>query len=509
MNFFLTQRSAKIVAAACAMLASGVIATGHNEHGTARRPDAKDTYTITSTLQLVRPFNLKDMTDDFQDARLIASDADTCTVEITYYPLYRPAIGENPNWRKDYAGMTEYLRPTATENWNEQMRLDLLAELRAADIDPERLTDKQLVEQVSRWAMKRSRSTSAFAIWTFHYPEGKPEVFPALRGAFEREKSKAGKTEQEMFEQEALGRSMFYDKVRGSCTSSSIYLTTIFRALGIPTRIVFCIPPFDANDSAQAEMFYGAIHHHDVRETVRKALDGMRGFVNHLFNEVYVGNRWVRLNYSNLGQPILDARYFGLLTHIYTSSDLSQVPLAETWGLRFFRYREAESRLSSVNPYRLISVRDRFGDSAKVDNPAVAPPPELTTATIIAVLRPNSPALPKFVLDGWKPGQKRPDFLVSFKEWMPGSYLQMRVFQQRVGQEFILSAADRPDLRARLLDWRMSKGDGSFQAYCAEVVAADRDKIVPGLAYTIKPINISETYRWELGADLKPITLKD
>src|ERR1044071_6498518 len=116
---------------------------------------------------------------------------------------------------------------------------------------------------------------------------------------------------------------MFYQKVHGSCTSSSVYLTTIFRALGIATRIVFCIPPFDANDPKQAEMFYGAIHHHGVRETVRNAIDGMSGFANHLFNEVYVGGRWVRLNYSTLGQPILDARYFGLLTHIMTCSDLS------------------------------------------------------------------------------------------------------------------------------------------------------------------------------------------
>jgi len=85
----------------------------------------------------------------------------------------------------------------------------------------------------------------------------------------------------------------------------------------------------------------------------------------------------------------------------------------------------------------------------------------------------------------------------------------MRVFQKRVGQEFILSAAGHPELRARLLDWRMSKGDGSFQAYCAEVIAADRDKIAPGVAYAIKPMNISETYRWQLAAELKPITLKD
>jgi hypothetical protein len=179
----------------------------------ASRPGIEDTYTITATLELVRPFNPADMKDDFQDVRVLKQDADSCTVEITYHPLFRPEIGANANWREEYAGMTEYLRPTPTENWDEAMQRDLLAEVRAAGIYLERLTDRQVVEQVSRWAMRRSRSTNAFAIWTLHFPDGKPAVYPPLQAAFEREKSKEGKTDQQMFDQEALGRSMFYDKV--------------------------------------------------------------------------------------------------------------------------------------------------------------------------------------------------------------------------------------------------------------------------------------------------------
>ena len=47
--------------------------------------------------------------------------------------------------------MAEYLRPTPTENWDEAMQRHLLAELRMAGIDPERLTDRELVEQVSTY----------------------------------------------------------------------------------------------------------------------------------------------------------------------------------------------------------------------------------------------------------------------------------------------------------------------------------------------------------------------
>jgi hypothetical protein len=86
------------------------------------------TYTITSVLQIARPFNPADMSDDYQDARVLSQNKDTITVEVVYYPLNtnKDAIGESPNWRRDYAGMTQYLRPTATENWDEKMRgLDL------------------------------------------------------------------------------------------------------------------------------------------------------------------------------------------------------------------------------------------------------------------------------------------------------------------------------------------------------------------------------------------------
>ncbi|MGA2061115.1 MAG: transglutaminase domain-containing protein [Thermoguttaceae bacterium] len=426
-----------------------------------RHPPKEDSYTITAVIQVLNPVNPADMNDDFQDARVLAQDKDSCTVEVTYYPLYRPAIGENPNWRKDDAGMTEYLQPTTTENWDETMQRDLIAELHQAGIEPDRLTDKQLVEQVSGWAMKRAHSTQAFGIWAVSYPDGKPTVYPPLRDAFDRQKPDKTWTDQQIFDQEVLGRSMFYNKVHGSCTSCSIYLATILRALGIPTRIVFCIPPFDPNDDAQSRMFYDNVHHNQARETVRAALDGMNGFDNHLFNEVYVGRRWVRLNYTTLGQPILDARYFGLLTHIYTCSDLSQIPLAQTWGMRYFNHpADDQPKLSSINPYRLISVDDHFGANAQIDNPPV-PLAELRTVTIIGFYFKESPEVPKWVAeDTWQ--KTKMDFLIASREWIPSVTYQMRTFEKRAGHEFLLDASGHPTVKAHLNGLRLSSGDGSF-----------------------------------------------
>lgn len=245
--------------------------TAHKPTPAAERRES--TYTITSVMQFARPFRPADMTDDYQDARVVAQDANSVTMEIVYYPLNTNSkgIGENPNWRREHAGMTEYLGPTPTENWNPQMRADLIAALRADGIDPDHLTDRQLVTPVSRWLMQRSRTTKAFAIWYVHYPQGVPQVFPALRAAFDREKPSADVTDQTMFDQEVLGRQMFNNRVHGTCTSS-VLIATVFRALGIPMRIVFCVPPADGNDPRQTAMLLNALHHHRVRATIRHDL---------------------------------------------------------------------------------------------------------------------------------------------------------------------------------------------------------------------------------------------
>jgi hypothetical protein len=468
-----------------------------------KHPNPEDTYTITSVMQILNPVNLADMDDDFQDVRLLARGNESSTVEITYYPLYHPSIGENPNWHQEDAEMKQYLQPTPTENWDEAMRQDLISQLCEADIDPERLTDKQLVEQVSRWAMKRAHTTSAFGIWAVYFPNGQPTVYPLLRDAFDRQKPDSSWTDQQMFDQEVLGRSMFYNKVHGSCTSSAVYLATIFRALGIPTRLVFCIPPFDPNDDAQSQMFYDHIKNNRVRETVRSALDGTTGFDNHVFNEVYVGHQWVRLNYDTLGQPILDQFYFGLLTHVYTSSSLSEASLAETWGMRYFDYQDTDQpKLSSINPYRLISVQDHFGTNANLSNPPV-PPAELTTVTIIGLLNPDSPAVPPWASDYFiKNPDNGIDFLIASKEWIPGVNTQMRAFQKHVGHEFLLNAANHPNIKVHLSGLNQSSGDGSFQAYGAQIVPEDKALLVPGVKYQIQPINISDTYRWQVASNV-------
>lgn len=81
----------------------------------------------------------------------------------------------------------------------------------------------------------------------------------------------------------------------------------VLRAVGIPTRMIIVIPFVDPSDKEQLNLIRERITHHKVRKAILSGI-GKPGqsFTAHTLNEVYVGNRWYRLNYNKLGQPILD-----------------------------------------------------------------------------------------------------------------------------------------------------------------------------------------------------------
>ena len=334
------------------------------------------TYSVRTVLRYMPPFDEDGLNDDFQDARVLKRTGEYIEIEVVHYPLATSdeSIPENRNWRQDYTQMTEYLTPGVTTNWDEQMRRDLLAALKADGIDVEKLTDKQVVEQVSQWLMKRSRSLDkVFTTYYIDFPEGRPRVYPGLESnfqhEFERDSHNYDWTIEQHFDHELLGKGMFYNKTHGSCTSTAVYLTTVLRALGIPTRMILVTPAVDASDNEQILMVKKALTHHRVRETMLAGLRRSRsGWTNHTFNEVYVGNRWCRLDYSQLGCPILGVNRFGLQTHLYTFHDLSDVNFAPTWGRRYAKGWRDES-FEHDNPYSAVEVSDLFGAHANIPNP--------------------------------------------------------------------------------------------------------------------------------------------
>jgi hypothetical protein len=78
-------------------------------------------YTIQALVDLRVPYNLADMTDSFQDARLIKINKNVSRVEVILYPEASVLI--NPSKYKKVSN--KYTTPTYTKNYSSTMRKDI------------------------------------------------------------------------------------------------------------------------------------------------------------------------------------------------------------------------------------------------------------------------------------------------------------------------------------------------------------------------------------------------
>jgi RNA polymerase sigma factor (sigma-70 family) len=463
------------------------------------------TYSVRAVLRVMAPYNKAAFNDDYQDARVLAEKDGHADVEFVIYPFNTnaEAIRANPTWKRDYAGMKEYLAPGVTTNWDEAMRRELLRELARAGIDPDKLTDKELVEKVSTWVVRSFKYRGAFCTHYVHFPEGKPAVLPGLEKAFERDKGDKSWSVREQFENELLGKEMFRNRTYGSCTSAAVLEATVLRALGIPTRIVLAIPVLDASDRAQVEMAEKGLKHHEVRNIVfESALKHGYSYTAHTFLEVYVGHRWRRLNYRTLGQNVLDRNYLGLMVHVHTFRDLSEANLAATWGKRYaLGLRDDHFRHS--NPYRLLEISDLFGAHAKVPNP---PAKEHKAITISKLYRQR--AAPKEIVEALMHGRPVPpgdnELMIHGDEWFADrDHLQYKVFMYRADPKFVFRAKGQPDIKAELEMGFFTQPSTGLRDIMLLIPSAEYAKMAKGVPYTLHPVNGKPGYAWKVKEGLK------
>jgi hypothetical protein len=335
-----------------------------------------------------------------------------------------------------------------------------------------------------------------FCTHYMHFPEGKAAIYPGLEARFDSEKGDRSWTVEQQLDHELFGRAMFANRTHGSCTSSAVFLTTALRALGIPARMVLCIPAADGNDQKQLDLVKQNIKHHQVRKTLLQGLSSAKGYANHTFNEVFVGGRWARLNYKALGQNIVDGNLMGLLTHVNTFNDLSEVPLAATWGKRYAS-GERDEIFRFGNPYRCDEISDHFGKFAKVENPEVREHRSLTISKAYWADDPSAHATIKeskwlFHNDGSK------SLLIHGEEWFADEAgPQYRPFLEAAGKEFLFEADSHPDVHGRITTSSITWHSRNLHEIEVLVTAAEFSKMEAGVEYTVTPRNNVAGFEWK------------
>ena len=261
------------------------------------------------------------------------------------------------------------------------------------------MSDKQVVNTVAKWLCNRASYGKGFTTFLIDWDEaGKPVLPASLVAAVARETSKTGLDFQQQVLQEASASGMYRNKTVGSCTSTGIYLNGCLRALGIPTRIVLCIPFADASDPREMEMVKIGISQPSVRAHLLASLSPLQNsWSSHTFNEVYVDGHWHRLNYNRLGQGIYDKQLFGMITHVATFGDWSEAEAHRTIGMRQ-ESDDKNDRFGFRNPYSCISLRDQIGVHAEIDFPEYAAP----SPTIQAIHWSDDPELPERILNNFQ-----------------------------------------------------------------------------------------------------------
>jgi hypothetical protein len=443
----------------------------------------------------MRPCNTAVVDDDYQDARVLSETADYVELEVIHYPFNTNAraIEGERQWRQQADAQGVYLKPGVTTNWDEAMRRDLIAGLRTDGIELERLTDKQIVESVSRWLLSRGTHRYMFGTYFLEFPAGEAKILPGLEDAFRAEHGNTELPFQEHLHHEVFGKGMFYNKSYGTCTSTAIYLTTGLRAVGIPTRMILAIPVVDSSDPKQVEMIEQHISNHRVRQIL---LSGMppRGFSAHTFNEVYVGGRWRRLNYSRLGQNTYGEGAMGMLTHVHTFNDLSEAGLTKTWGWRYGR-GEKDSVFQGTNPYRTMEISDRFGIHCKMEN---TPVEEIKIAVITKAYW--------FFSDeraNWIPAEsvekKDHGHILAHVEI---SFDDLKAIYPKLDKEFQLTADGHPPVRARA-----ARGYWNTECYI-HIPADEFARMERGVPYKLSPTSQASEYRWKVDDGVR-ITRED
>ncbi len=459
-------------------------------------------YSVRAVMHVMAPFDVASMSDDYQDVRVLVRSPDLLEFEVVVYPFntVAEAIAPNPGWRKPAAGMKEFLAAGPCCNWDKKMQLQLIEELKNDGIDVAALDDVEASKKVSKWLLERAQYEDGFTTFCVEFDQGKPRVTERQRGLMDETLKRFGRTLEEQWNRELFGKGMFETKTRGSCTSSAIYLSTALRAVGIPTRTVICVPVVDANDEREVAWIDARITHVGVRGTLKKAAQDQRGsWTSHTFNEVFVGNRWRRLNYAQLGQNVLDTEYLGLMVHVNTYKDHAEAGLVG-WGNREVHPQHG-ALFGGPNPYSCIGLSDLFGAHSQVPNELATGLREVSIERIYWYDDPVRDAkLSTQLTDRESAGYF---FAHLATKDVPGGSKAYMEFFGAADKSFVLRARGRDDVQARIIQKYWIDSDRKLNDFILRIDPADFARMEPGIEYELVWEGQDSRLRWRVPAGLK------
>jgi hypothetical protein len=272
------------------------------------------TYTIRAICEIRPPSSLEMINDLYQDARPFEKEAaleDARVVEVLIFPFAEAHVYAQPYPRENLGKkFEEYIRPTVSMNYSAEMKDQMGQIVEGA------MTDVEAVEKMLQWLNHETRLVRELPHW---------EYFHIIDGKIVRHRSMGSSARDEQFlETTFFGDSMFKNKVHGTCSSTAIIRGAMFRAAGLPTRLIQTLPLMTRYSEDPEPMADRLL----MREMAKGYDWGPgSGGANHTYNEVFLNQHWVRVDNMIGTGPFVGNRLF---VKAWSSADWNSIK--EEWN---------------------------------------------------------------------------------------------------------------------------------------------------------------------------------
>ena len=295
-------------------------------------------HTIIATCQLKIPVDIHAMNDLFQDVKQIGKDTYEVILYLDSTPNLVHTVRSSVN-RNISIELQKYLQPTFAVNYSKKM----LNEIRKGISNCE--TDWQVLNWIQLQMGQMKVVPLTVGVLDLHY-KGDEVVVRDPKNK-EREE-RLNKSLQKHMQDTYFADSMFKKKQFSTCASRATLRAGMLRAAGFPTRIAHAVPVLYVVEEKKEELIKG-IKSDFLKESIITFVDHNPYIVDHAYNEIYLNNHWIRVDYSiNEGVLFGNSKPF---MKIRSLLDWSEVDFTKTWN---------KGNWSADRPYKTLSVSEQF-----------------------------------------------------------------------------------------------------------------------------------------------------
>jgi hypothetical protein len=294
--------------------------------------------TIRAVVDLRPPFDVPDMNDFHQDARVVEQMADDVTrVEVVLYPDAAPVMNVAA-YRPVHC---EHTAPTHLKNYSPEMRRNVRQRLRGCATDAQAVAHVlQLLREARHVRLERDLGCESNLPIHFYIHRG--ETGELMENAIP---VGSCTTTDAVKAAVVYADSMWRLGTRGACGSTATLRGALLRAAGIPERTIMTIPLLYSyeTDGTIVEV------QSDYDLSMLNIPADSNYISDHFFNEVMIGNQWVRVdNQVGMNGIIIYGKVPGI--KIYDCHDPTENNLYEYWNYTTWQ---------SKRPYKYVSVVER------------------------------------------------------------------------------------------------------------------------------------------------------